>query len=163
MNKNLYELTKEWMEIKNLLENANDEELDTLDLNIAFSEINEARHKKIENCIKLFKSFEVLADSIKAERKRLSEYQARVDARAERIKLWLEYNLLAGESFQFPTGEIGWRKSKSIKPTTENAPIPECYQRVSIEPNKTLMTQDIKSGATIPGWALVEEIKLNIR
>ena len=160
---NLFELTKEWLELQKLILESEEDGTDTLDLNVAFSEINEARLQKLENIIKLHKNFSVLAEGAKEQKKKIDAYYKRMESKIERLEEWLAYNLTPCEAYRFPTGEIYWRSSKQIEATTDNAPIPECYQRVTIEPNKTLMTQDIKSGATIPGWALVEKTKLKIR
>ena len=53
-NLNLMELTQEWRELQAILETAADEEIDTLDLNLFLSKINDARLVKISNCLKLY-------------------------------------------------------------------------------------------------------------
>lgn len=159
----LGELSAEWRELQAILETADLEELDTLDLDKAFKRIKEARVSKIANCLKLFKYYEGIALGIAAQIDKLKTYKERTERRHEKIQQWLEFNLGPEESFQFDNGEIGWRKSTSVEPTEKGNAVPEAYARIKWEPNKIKMANDLKMGVEIPGWQLVSKNKLKIR
>jgi hypothetical protein len=169
-NKSLWELTKDYIEVEDLLENLTEMEyLDGIDegLEDAFKRIKQDRTKKIESCLKLFHSYNARAELVAGEIKRLQQHKKKMELAAESIKNYLSRNLLVGEKFLFPCGSIGWRASEELQmlpsPDGMEPYIPEEFRRIKVELDKVEMKKAIKAGASFEGFALVQKNNIQLK
>lgn len=101
-------------------------------------------------------------DCIDKEIKRLRGLKERVTAGIERLEkyagLCLDY-----KPWKSTLHKITFGVSTAVVPTEDNvnAEVPEQYARIKREPDKVLLGNDLKLGATIPGWKL--ETRKNVR
>lgn len=158
----LYELTRDWLALQERLNEA--DELTHADIATALEAIDEARDKKIENCLKLIKHYSALHAGARMEIERMKAYTERLEKAGESIKAYLAGCMMDGERFQSAIGEIGWRTSEAVV-CDEGAAIPEQYQRVKniIEADKVLLKKDLECGATIPGWRIEKRKHLQVK
>lgn len=159
---NLYQLTKEWQELQTLLL---DEELDPADLEKAYTEISEQRDLKLENCLKVIKHFDAMAQGVAYEQLRLDAHRKRIERAGEKLREYVGMCLGEGNKFQCAAGELGWRKSVAVVAESEATPIPDAYQVVKMvtTPDKKLMKADLECGASIPGWRLEKRMNLQVK
>lgn len=156
---NLYELTKEWKELQDLLL---DDSLDPSDLQNAYEAITAERDKKLENIRKLLRHLEVDVEKVQAEKERLSMFEKRYEAKINSLLNWVETCLQPGEKFECPIGSFGWRKSEYLE-SVENATIPKAFQRIKIEADKNRIKDAIKAGKKIKGWFIAERQNLQVK
>lgn len=102
-------------------------------------------------------------DCIDKEIKRLRALKDRVVKGIERLEsyagLCLDY-----KPWKSALHSIKVRVSTAVVPTEDNLNIefPDQYARLKREPDKTLMGNDLKLGATIPGWKLENRKNITI-
>lgn len=66
--------------------------------------------------------------------------------------------------WKYGIAEFSHRKSEAVECLPEELEkTPEAYRRTKWEPDKTTIKNDIKSGANIPGWKLVERKHLQVK
>lgn len=156
---NLYELTKEWKDLQDLLL---DDSLEPSDLEKAYLEISAERNQKLENIRKLLKHLQADVDIIQAEKDRLNVFQKKYESKIESLLSWVEKCLLPGEKFDCPIGGFSWRESEYLD-SAENAKIPKAFQRVKIEPDKNAIKAALKTGKKIAGWFLAKRQNLQVK
>lgn len=156
----LYELTNAYQEVLELIEEGNEEYLDTLE------SIKENIEQKAENTAKVLKTIEAQIEVIRQEEKRLANRRKELENSVTRIKQYLENNLR----------EVGMKKIKgniftisiqknppSIEVINENL-IPEKYMVIKPpEPNKKEILNALKNGEQIDGVELKQTESLRIR
>jgi hypothetical protein len=102
------------------------------------------------------------ADAISAEAKRLTDRARATKATAERLKSYLATAIQPGEKIADSRVAISWRASESVS-VAEVLALPEKYQRVSVEANKTEIKDALKKGEDVPGCALVKNQNIQIK
>lgn len=156
----LYELTNAYQEVLELIEEGNEEYLDTLE------SIKEDIEQKAENTAKVLKTIEAQIEVIRQEEKRLANRRKELENSVTRIKQYLENNLR----------EVGMKKIKgniftisiqknppSVEVINENL-IPEKYMMIKPpEPNKKEILNALKNGEQIDGVELKQTESLRIR
>lgn len=156
----LYELTNAYQEVLELIEEGNEEYLDTLE------SIKEDIEQKAENTAKVLKTIEAQIEVIRQEEKRLANRRKELENSVTRIKQYLENNLR----------EVGMKKIKgniftisiqknppSVEVINENL-IPEKYMVIKPpEPNKKEILNALKNGEQIDGVELKQTESLRIR
>lgn len=159
---NLFELTQEWKDLQALLL---DDEIERSDIESAFGFITEQRNLKLENCLKMIKTFDAMEQGIAYEIMRLEAHKKRTQRAGEQLRDWVKMNLQPGEKFECTVGAFGWRKSEAVVSENEETPIPDAYAVVKMvtTPDKKLMKKDLECGATIPGWTLEKRTNLAIK
>lgn len=109
------------------------------------------------------KNLEANIDAFDAEIARLRRRRETTKTIVEWLKRCVMASLPVGTKFQDGAASFGWRKSESVELIGELNDTPECYRRTTWEPAKQLIKDDLKSGATIPGWKLVQKNNLQVR
>ena len=61
---------------------------------------------------------------------------------------------------KFQTASVGWRRSERVEVSGD---LPEQYQRVIREANKTLIRQTIKEGGEVPGARIAEHYEVVVK
>lgn len=123
-------------------------------------ELQLARENKIEAIALAFKNYSAELDALKKEKKNFEDRIAKVTRSAESCKNYLAY-ALGGEKFKTAKVAVSYRSSTSvvIAPGTQ---LPDEWMTFKApEPNKTLIKEHLKEGATIEGCSL--ETKQNIQ
>jgi hypothetical protein len=121
---------------------------------------------KAENIAKLICGVEAEAEAFKAEAERLQQRRKTLENRAEWLKQYLAdcMQLLGRPKVKAGVFALSLRTSERIDVPNIDA-LPEQYRRTTttIEPDKRLIAQDRKGGATIPGVTTIERVGLLIR
>jgi hypothetical protein len=116
---------------------------------------------KAQNCVSMLKTLEVEQEAIDIEIERLKGRSQSLGKQAEwldkYIGICLNYQPIKAGIFN-----VKFRKSESVEVFGD---VPQQYQRVKtvVEPDKTLIKQDLKAGAEIPGCRLIEKQNLLIK
>jgi hypothetical protein len=159
---NLYELTQEFVQFKNQLEEMDLDDqtvADTLDSLYLPIEV------KAENIIKHIKNLEALADAKKLEAKRLSDSASADLKRVEKLKTYLADNLqrVGIKNLQAGVFALSFRKGSEVVEVDENK-VPNQYTRpdlwIAQEPKllgKAELKKMLKSDDPIPGITLVRK------
>lgn len=132
------------------------------------NELQMQREEKIESVALWYKNTLADAEAIKAEKTVLAEREAKLRAKAESIKKWLEF-ALNGEKMSTPKVEVNFRKSESVEVdelafiewAKSNGDDLLSYKEPT--PNKTAIKAAIKNGRTIEGATLVSKTNISIK
>ena len=110
------------------------------------------------------KELQAFSDSVKAEMDGLKKRAESAKKTADRLKEYLGQQMDGADKdkIKTPRVSISWRKSTSCE-ILDASEVPEKYCTVEVKPSKSAITQAIKDGETVPGAALVENRKLQIR
>lgn len=158
----LFELSKNYQEVLNLIEEGADFELyeDTLE------SIEEGINDKAENTAKLIKSIEGDILALKAEEKRLNERRKALENQAKNLKEYLQHNLelcgltkVKGQLFT-----IGIQKNPASVQILDETKIPESYfipQPAKLD--RKALIQAFKDGELIEGAELTQGQSVRIR
>lgn len=106
------------------------------------------REDKAVNIACAYKDLNSFVDDIATEQKRLKKLKAQYVNEAERVKTYLSMFIDNGEKIKDPRASISWRKSTSLLVDENLDPktLPEEYQKIKVEVNKTELTKAIKAG-----------------
>jgi len=121
------------------------------------------RDKKVDAIGCIMRQLDLEAEAIKGEEARLADMRKRREARWQSLHDYLSMCLLPldkplnTEHFRFSS-----RKSTAVVIENEDA-IPPQYRKIVVSPDKALIGQDLKCGATIPGASLVERANLQVK
>lgn len=161
----LYEINAE---IDRLLNEAVDPETGELltDLD-AVEALEMEREVKIENLALAVKNMTAEAKAIREEETALADRRKALERRAQRAEDYLSY-ILAGEKFSTARVAVTYRKSKKLELApgfVEEAKkaYPYLLRFKEPEPDKATITACLKSGDTIPGAELVENVTMQIK
>lgn len=116
---------------------------------------------KLENCAWMYRQLLADAEGYKVEANRLHDKSKRAEKNAERLKDYISY-CLQGSSVKTQSFNLCFRKSKQVVITGD---VPDQYMRVKTtkEPDKTLLKQDLESGADLSFAKLQENLNLQIK
>lgn len=136
---------------------------DILDLE-ALTALEMEREKKISNTACLIKNLRAESDAIKSEEDKLAKRRKSKDNLADRLESYLD-NFLGGLTFEDARCVIAYRKSVSteIAEDLDLNTLPDDCKKITVTANKTAIKAALKSGAKIPGCALVEKNNIQIR
>ena len=127
-----------------------------------------ALESKIEACCRVVRHFEANATAYKTEAERLSRNAAAAASNAKRLK---EYMQMVLETLNLPRVETELFKvriqhnppSVKISESVYATRLPEEFQRVIIEPDKSALMEAFKSGKELPiGVTVVQTSSLRI-
>lgn len=120
------------------------------------------RNEKLSGCCAYYRELEAEAQGVACELARLEGLHKAAKARLEVWKRYMGACLGAGEEWRSDLFRLSWRESKAVQVTDEKA-VPELYWREKIvrEIDKKAISEDIKTGATIPGAVL--EVRQNLQ
>lgn len=119
---------------------------------------------KLDSCARIYRTLEAESAAYKQEANRLEGKANRLENRASRLKDYIGFCLGAGNKAKTELFDFTWRKSEQVM--IENPDIlPQCYQRTktTIEPDKILIKQDLKSDLAVPGAKLLTNLSLQIK
>ena len=138
----------------------------------AFAALQMEREAKIENMALWYKDLIADAKKIREEEKALAERRKSAEAKAERLKGYLD-TALAGESYKSAKVAVTYRKSTALEiaPEDESTVIEKletcgldnCLVYTAPRISKTELTKALKSGAVVPGAELVERNNIQVR
>lgn len=139
------------------------EQDDEFDLEAELNTTGDALEEKLEACGWMFRNLEAEEIAYATEAKRL---KSKADSRAraaQRLKDYIAF-CLKGQPQKTKNFNFTFRQSEQVE-ILDPESLPECYQRVKtiIEPNKELIKQDLKNGATINGVGLLRNYNLQIK
>ena len=133
----------------------------------AFEALSMDRDKKIEGMINWYKDLSADAMKIREESRKLRDRQASLEKKAAKLMEYIQ-KALAGNTFQTPTCEVKYRKSKAVETDDSfiNWAIEHDDSLLKYEmpkPDKTAIKEALQNGAEIPGAVLVEKINMQIK
>lgn len=163
-NFRLYELTGAYID---MLELAEDNE-SSPEIQVAFIEqydqLEKDRKQKIKNCCAYYKNLKGRSEIIENHIKELTKKLDSLKAAEERFREYIQRNMLTGESYDDGLHKISWRHSERIDVEREDLiPVQYLREKISYEPDKIRMKEDIKCGAEIPGVKLIKDVKMQIK
>ena len=124
--------------------------------------IGDQLEDKLHNTVLAYKNCIAEADAIKAEIKKLTARAKTCTGEAEWIKNYIARHAPEGQKFSWPDAVISWRKSVSVE--VESAlDLPEKYQRITVEANKTELKEALKSGLELSGVKLVAKMNMGVK
>ena len=117
-------------------------------------ELAKVEADKVDGFGQFLKIQAALADACKEEAKRLIAKAKAAEASLARLK----------EHYTFTLRSNGLKKV-SVAVTAQTEELPELYRRTktTVEPDKAVIKESLKSGLTIPGCALVKTYSLQVR
>lgn len=151
--KNLYELTEEWQEIQDEIEDRGGE-LDE-ELLARMEAIEGGRTRKVEAYCKLIRHAESTAETIEAEIRRLKARGEACRKIEERLKQNLKISMEAAGEQRLEAGPFKVRIQRNSGPSVELPSgraddIPHQYMRIEVRLNKAAVIEDWKAGVEIP-------------
>jgi cell division septum initiation protein DivIVA len=169
MSNSLYQLTNEFTEIVNQLEEL---ELDQDTFRDTLDSLQAPIEEKVENIVKYMKTLEALADAKKLEAKRLSESASSDLKKVEYFKNYMADNLKKANikemqagvfSLKFRKGAEAIKVDETKTPSVDEAPHLYLHQEPKFI-GKTDLKKLIKDGQVIPGvWLVRNEDSLTIK
>lgn len=119
---------------------------------------------KINNIVKYIKTLNDWAKNRKEEAKRLSEQAKSLEQQSENIKKYLLYFMDISKEEKITTELyiLSKRKSESVE-ITGSVPVEFQRQKITIEPDKIAIKEALKSGKTIEGAYIKDNISLIIK
>jgi hypothetical protein len=168
MGLRLFELTSEYAEIRNRMEEvaiANEGEIDdNLERILAdLDSISGERTAKMGNCVAITLEADAEADKIEAMAKALVARAKACRSVSERLREYIDCSLLPGEKVKTEYATVYRMKTSSVEVECEPEELPVAYQRITVEPNKTELKAAIKAGCYIENVSIVEKQSLVIR
>ena len=129
----------------------------------ALAALQMERADKIRNVALWVKNLNASEVALKAERDAFDERLNAAQKKADALKQFLA-DALGGEKFTADECVVSFRKSSSVRVLDEQA-IPAAYmaEKVTRSPDKAAIKAAIKSGAEVPGAALVDNLNVQIK
>ena len=152
-------------EIVEAYENAKLLGLEQEDLKTVLDSINISLKEKAINIAKIKFDLKSDIDSIKVEKKRLSDRQKSLENNLKRLEEYLSGAMLATgvEEFKTPLFTINFRKSIKTVVNMENLDKNYVKQVVTLSADKMKIKKDLKVGIDIKGASLEEHQNLQIK
>ncbi|MED4586697.1 siphovirus Gp157 family protein [Brevibacillus choshinensis] len=157
----LYDLTAKYAELKDLLQDSEDESFrDTLEA------LEGAIEEKADNISKIIKEVSAEADAIKAEEKRLADRRRALENRNDYLKHYLEDQMRVASlsKIKTTTHTIFIGKNRASVDVLDESLVPEDYWTVPTPVlNKMAIMDQLSAGVEIPGVGLKQTESLRIR
>lgn len=156
----LYELTDDFKQVQQMIEEGHEGLEDTLE------SIGLAIEDKLENIGKVIKNIEGEIEAFKAEEKRLAERRRTLENEVKNLKLYAEEQLKATGQKKMKSGVFTFAIQKnppSVRITNEELIPKEYYVPVDPKLDKKKLKDLLKDGEEIPGVELVQGESLRIR
>ena len=143
-----------------------DANLDTLEDTLQC--IESSMEEKVENGIKLIKSMQAFADSVKAEKEFQEKRLKVLDNRIKRIKEYYKMNLalIGKDKVTTAVGTMALQNNPASLQIIDDRLLPAEYLTIipeHHEANKDKIKADLKTGINIPGAKLIKGKHLRIR
>lgn len=121
------------------------------------------RNEKIENCLLFVKNMRAEAKALKEEIDKLTARMKACNNKAEWTKEYAQ-NALHGEKFKTARVSVSYGKTKSVHINFDDMSLlPEEYQKVKYEADKTALKKALEGGAVIDGVEIVEKPTMTIK
>jgi hypothetical protein len=161
---NLYQLTTEYESLMSeAQEYAAEHEGEIYpDLAAKIDALELTREQKIENSIRWYKSQKALTEMIGHEIDVLKKRAKVHESNCDFIKTYLAGNIPEGKKYEFPAGQIGWRRSTSTEITDATA-IQDGYCHNERKIHVKEIGDALKNGEEVPGAKLVEKNNIQVR
>lgn len=136
-------------------------------MNVYIDELAKLEADKVDGFGQFLKIQAALADACKEESRRLAAKARTAESRLAWLKehytIALRENGLKKVSGNAYT--ISVREYEGVAVTAQTEELPELYRRTktTVEPDKAVIKESLKSGLTIPGCALVKTYSLQVR
>lgn len=128
----------------------------------ALESLEMARSDKILNIAKVIKSLKAEADAYHAEMQRVRAAEAALTNRIE----WLKGYILRfgkGEKAKDAQASVSYRTTTSVEVSGAPESLPDAFQRVRVEANKTALKEALEAGEQVDGAKLVQNTGVTIR
>lgn len=102
--------------------------------------------EKILGIATWIKNINAEAKAVEEQKKILYAREKSAKNRVERLKDFLTMVIPKGEKFKDSISTISWRKSEKVKIDVNPESLPEQFQKVTIDPDKTALKNAIKMG-----------------
>ena len=160
---NLYELTENYRNLQDLLENP---EIDQDLIEKALDEVEEQLEEKAENIAKLIKTLESEVTGFKTEEKRLADRRKSLENRIAALKRYIDASMKATgkKRFKGQLFSFNIQKNPPSVNITDSTLIPKEYyiQQEPVLDKKTVLAE-LKNGVIVPGAELLQTESLRIR
>lgn len=161
---NLYNLSKEAMDLKSFLETLEVEgEEVPKEAMERFLALSEARSEKIGSLGRIYKEYLAIASAIDTESKELKRRAEVNRNKAAWIKKYLVGCLTDGEKFEDGAVKISWRKSTACELLVSPEDIPDQYCKIEKVPVKSVISEDLMAGANLSFARLVTRNNIQIK
>lgn len=124
--------------------------------------LEEDREERIKLCVESKSILEANNKLIDEKMAELRELKRKNLKKIGGIKWYLEHEIPEGTTYEKDLIKISYRKSKQVEVLVDPSKLPEAYQRVKIEANKTAIKQCFERGVSFDGLAQIVE-KQNIQ
>lgn len=163
MSKPLYMIQSDLLTLLKRLEATED----CLEYELIMGEIDKLeidKTAKLDGCCAYVKQVRAEIETIAGEIVRLKARMEKAQKEEARFLDYLRMCLPLEQTFKSALHTISWRESTAAVITDESK-IPECYlkQKVSYAPDIAQAKEDMKCGATIPGFQLVNRSNLQVK
>lgn len=156
----LYDLTHNYRQVLDMIEEGNEQFLDTLE------SIDEAIEDKVENYGKVIKSVEAGIDGLKAEEKRLADRRKFMENSVKRMKQNVEEAMIhtGKKKIKGPLFTFAIQKNPPSVEVLDEKHIPQGFW-IPQDPklNKKEIMEELKLGHEVPGVELKQTESLRIR
>ena len=162
----LYELSEEMKAAEEAImayAEEHDGDITECPFNEILEKLEGEKEQKCLNIAAWYKNLIGEAKAIEAEKKTLYAREKANKNKAERLKNYIEEHIKPGTKLSDSRIQIGWRKSEQVFIEAEPDTLPPQYQRVSIEPDKTKIKEELKKGADLPFASLITKQNLQIK
>lgn len=121
------------------------------------------REAKLAAIVAVAKNLSAEAEACEAEARRLKDRARHNEKRIEGLK-WYVSQVLQGQKWGNGIHAISYRTSEAVE-VLDEAAIPSLYMRekLSYEPDKKQIRDDLKSGANIPGVEIRSKISVQFK
>lgn len=159
----LYEFEEE---IERLIDEAIDSETGEIKSETLLEAAGQLQLDRKEKILGMAAVCKSIRAEIKAYDEEIKAMRRRKDARVnslESLKSYMSDNMEAGEKLKDGRVSIYWQTSTSVKLDVEASELPEEFQRVTVDANKTALKDFLQKGAEVPGASLETKQGLAIR
>lgn len=168
MSLKLYEIAGEYRALISIMENSDDDEIDSESFRMAIDALSGDFTAKATNIACLFRELSAESVAIQETARSLHRRAQRLDARAERLRDYLRNQMQTAGIVSAKDSRISVALKKNPASVYIESPesLPMTYCRVipqRIEPDKTAIKTALKAGVDIPGCSLVQTSRLDIQ
>ena len=163
---NLYELSQNFNNLIEVLENTEDENLKELIKN-SMNQLTLETNEKIENIIKYIKNLEATTSALETEAKRLNDRKVKTLKKIDHLKNYLKDFTSSLESKKYNTGifNISIRKNAAAVVVENEFLIPSEYCKTEVvrKIDKAAIKEKLKAGEVIEGVKLQQSESIIIK
>lgn len=130
----------------------------------AFEELRFDAKDKIANCGRVIREWEAEAEAMKTAEKNIADRRKTLEKKIDWLKgLTLHAIEALGEKVEAPDIRVSTRKSTKVIVDEEKLHLDWFKQVISRKPNTEAIKKALKSGVTVEGAELVENLNLQIK